>query len=114
MTLIISSAILGISFLGITAVLLRKIPALTSLPRSAKRTDAGYKTMIKKGVRSVPGLRSFSYDLFLQKLLSKFRVLTMKTENKTAGLLERMREKNNHKTFKDGYWKELKKAKKGK
>ena len=72
---------------------------------------------IKKTIQIIPGVRRFPYEKYLQKVLSKFRILTLRTENKTGHWLEKLRQRankknNSGKKEKDNYWEELKKAKK--
>jgi len=110
---LISIVIFILSLAGMAVILWRKIPALCKLP---EREFAFYNSLtvkIGKGIKRIPVVKNFSYDLYLQKTLSKVRVLTMKTENKTGHWLERLRQKNSKKnqTNNDDYWDTLKKAK---
>jgi len=116
MTEIILLAVLILSLGGIGVILCRKIPVLVKLPETSVELNQPFTLIIKKGVKALPGLKTFSYELYLQKILSRVRVLTLKTESKTGSWLERLRQKSNHKNdFKnDSYWDELKKAKDGK
>jgi|SRR3989344_6788683 len=113
---IIIITILIISISGLGVILFRKMPDLAMLPE----TEGDYRKVlvskIKEITKRIPVLKDFSYELYLQKILSKFRVLSMKTENKTGGWLERLRQKKNHENGNshDKYWQELKKAKDGK
>lgn len=108
---LIALLILGTSFLGMAVILYRKIPVLTNLPKGTAKKKKLSSLRFKK----FPIIGSFSYELFLQKLLSKIRILSLKTENKTNTWLEKLRQKANQKnTFSaDRYWEELKKAKRG-
>ncbi|MEK7503846.1 MAG: hypothetical protein AAB577_02590 [Patescibacteria group bacterium] len=110
---LISIIVFFLSLAGMAVILWRKIPALYKLP---EREFAFYNSLtvkIGKGMKKIPVVKNFSYDLYLQKTLSKIRVLTMKTENKTGHWLERLRQKNSKKneTRNDSYWDALKKAK---
>ena len=108
--------ILVLSLIGLGEILFRRIPDLVKLPELASDSQKTLVSKIKERAKNIPGLKDFSYELYLQKILSKFRVLSMKTENKTGGWLERLRQKKNHKNGNnhDKYWQELKKAKDGK
>lgn len=112
---LIAISILIISIFGMAVILWRKIPALCKLSEQDLDFSFGNSLAdgIKNGMKKIPGIENFSYDLYLQKVLSKIRVLTMKTENKTGNWLERLRQKNNKKnhTSNDNYWDTLKKAK---
>ena len=59
--------------------------------------------------------RNFSYEKFLQKFLTKVRILSLKTDNKTSNWLKRLKDNTQRKkiTEDDNYWDEIKKATKG-
>lgn len=113
---LILAAILTASLAGMAIILLRKIPILVKLPSSRKESREPLVSKIKNGVRSLPGAEKLDYELYLQKLLSKIHILNLKTENKTRGWLETMRQRTVQKNDpkKDNYWEELKKVKRGK
>lgn len=111
---LIALIILIVSFLGMGTILVRKIPAIGKLPEP----EAGMKDFVAsriQEVKNIPGVKDLSYEKYLQRLLSKIRILTLKTDHKTSGWLESLRQKNSKNNSKeDNYWEELKKAKKGK
>jgi len=110
---LISIIIFISSLAGMAVILTRKIPDLCKLPEQNLNFSASVASVIKSGVKKIPVIKGFSYELYLQKVLSRVRVLTLKTESKTGNWLERLRQKNckkNH-TNHDGYWDTLKKAK---
>ena len=98
------------SFLGLAILVFRKIPLLVKMPavaRESKDEDSFLK--LREKIKSVPGLKSFSFEIFLQKIISKIRVLSLRTERKTFHWLERLRAKNKRKKLEDNnYWEELK------
>lgn len=116
---LIAIIILTSSLLGMGVIILRKIPVLARLPETPRVSEGPWVKIQKAclfvggGIKTLPGVRGFSYDIFLQKILSKIRVLTLKTEHKTGAWLEKLRQKscqkNNHSS--DNYWKEIKKTK---
>ncbi len=110
---LIAISILIISIFGMAMILWRKIPALCKLPERDFNFGNSLTDGIKDGMKKIPGIKNFSYDLYLQKVLSKIRVLTLKTESKTGNWLERLRQKSCQKnqTNNDNYWDTLKKAK---
>lgn len=110
---IIFSTLLFISLSGIGYILFKKIPALVELPE-INLPKLSIVSGVKKVVKKIPGSEKFDYELYLQKMLSKVRVLTIKTENKTGSWLEGLRKRRNGQNHNDEYWKELKKAKDGK
>jgi len=108
---LIATIILVISFLGVLVILFWKIPALINLPIQKKESFHeslffGLSNIIKNSAL----LRSLSLDNILHKLLTKIRVLTLKTDNKTTNWLQRLRAKSQkkHEIQNDNYWEEIK------
>lgn len=113
---LILTIILIISLLGIGVILYRKLPVLVKLPETPLKLKEPLVLKMKNGIKKLPGKDKFDYELYLQKILSRVRILTLKTENKTSHWLEKLRQKNNQKNNHNNekYWEELKKAKNGK
>ena len=101
------------SFLGMGAIISRKIPVLMELPEIPAR-DSWKDTLskLKEKIKILNPFKSFSYEIFLQKLLSKIRILSLKTDNKTFNWLQKLREKSQKKKNleNDNYWEEIKKS----
>ncbi|MBM3251045.1 MAG: hypothetical protein FJZ07_02320 [Candidatus Nealsonbacteria bacterium] len=105
--------ILFCSLLGIGVIIIKKIPALVNLaPEKVEKPKI--LNRMKAQIKNNKALNSFSGEILLQKLLSKIRVLTLKTENKTGiwlmELRQRALEKKNK--FSCDYWEKVKKIKK--
>lgn len=102
--------ILIFSFLGIVVVLWRKIPLLVKLSQE-DAGSGGVFSALKEKVNDTSFMQKFSLETFLQKVLSKIRVLIIKTENKISHWLQQLREKSQQKKLQenDDYWKRLKK-----
>lgn len=102
---ILFTIILLISLVGIGIMLHIKVPVLVRLKI---REKSSLKQNRREGIS-----KFFSIDRFLHRILSKFRVLTLRTENKTSTLLTKLRQKSiKEKTkFSDDYWKKLKRRK---
>ena len=108
---IIAGIILFGSLLGMGAIMLRKIPVLVELPEIIKKPSRQpFWPKLKRKIKNIPGFKSFSYEIFLQKLLSRIRILTLKTDNKTSNWLQRLREKSRKQKPSDNYWEEIKKS----
>ena len=99
------------SLAGLAVLVLKKIPSLANLPASAPREPLLVR--LKNKVKNLPGSETFNYELYLQKILSRIRILTLKTEQKTGHWLEQLRQKSSQRQIsrKDDYWEELKKEK---
>jgi len=103
---LISLAILIGCFIGMMVIILRKLPILADLaPDIAK---PGILDKAKIGANKIKD--KFSFEIFLQKFLSKVRILTLKMENKIGTWLGKLRQrmlkkKNSHS---DNYWREIK------
>jgi len=125
--ILLSSGLSGMSFkivalfilfgssLGLGGIIISKIPALCSLPETIFEEDRGVALRIKTRVKKLNPLKRFSYDIFLQKVLTKIRILSLKTDTKTFNLLQKLRENNQRKKIKEdeNYWDKIKKATKG-
>lgn len=114
MVVLIATIILGISFLGMIWILFGKIPVLLSLPVREPKESLFLKQFQK--IKKINPFKNFSYEVFLQKVLSKIRILSLRAENKTSSWLQKLREKHQEKKEKenDNYWEELKKVTKSK
>ena len=108
--------ILVLSFLGMAMIFWRKLPVLVTLEKEPKFSQRNFISKIKTRFSNFHPFQNFSYDTFLQKILSKIRVLALKVEHKTTNLLQNMREKAKRKkeTEGDNYWQALKKITKRK
>jgi hypothetical protein len=96
------------SFLGMSAIVWRKIPLLSNLPEEKKENF--FQILKRKLVEKNP-LREFSFEIFLQKVIFPIRILILKLDNLTFNLLKKLREKyqEKKKKEKDNYWEEIKK-----
>ena len=102
-------AVLMVSIFGMTFILYRKIPLLLELPETAP-TRLNWKEILVT-IKNFRSFKGFSFEVFLQKILSKIRVLTLKTDNKTSNWLQRLRKKSQNNKFEedDNYWQEIRK-----
>lgn len=114
---LIAGIILFGSLLGTGVIILRKIPVLVNLPEVLPQIEKEKLFLrLKTKIKEIPGLKSFSQEVFLQKILSKIRILSLKSENKTGSWLQKLREKSQKNKFQenDNYWEEIKKSTKKK
>ena len=111
---LIATIILVGSLLGIAVILFRKIPALAELPEVSAESFNWKKPILKlkEKTKTLNPFKSFSSEIFLQKILSKIRILTLRTENKTATYLQKLRERAQKKKIEenDNYWEKIKKS----
>ena len=107
---IIPIIILLVSLFVVLTIIFRKIPILVQLPEiSEGHIKEGFWFKIKNRIRGFRIFHSFSFETFLQKILSKIRILTLRTDNKTSNLLQKLREKAQQKNLgNENYWQELK------
>jgi hypothetical protein len=129
---IIATIILICSLSGIGVIVWRKIPLLVKLPEALAEEGESISLKFKQKTEELSPLKNFSYEIFLQKFISKIRILSLKTDSQTFNWLQKLREKSKKKTFpsrsvdwqrqeikknkldKDNYWEEIKKIKEGK
>ena len=108
---LIAITILIGSFIGMGIIIFRKIPILVELPKTTESPLLNdFWQKLKEKIKNLPPLKSFSSEIFIQRVLSKIRILTLRIENKIANYLQKLREKGKKK-HNDNYWQELKKPK---
>lgn len=111
----IALLILTGSFLGIVAIVLRKIPILLTLPEKETFEKEGLFLKLKSKIKQYFPFKGFSLESFLTKMLYKIRILVLKADVKTWHWLQRLRQKKEKKKLEDDhYWEKIKKAIKGK
>lgn len=110
MTEIFALIVLILSFFGMLLIFLKKLPILVSLSPNTQDSQENLLLKLKNKTLEIRFLKFFSSEIFLQKILSKIRVLTLKTENKTSYWLQQLRKSARKKKEieNDNYWKELK------
>jgi hypothetical protein len=98
------------SLIGMGVILFRKIPVLLTLPEILPQKESFF-SKLKKKLKKLNPFRNFSYEIFLQKILTRIRILSLRTDNKTFNWLQKLREKTQKKKSekKDNYWEEVKK-----
>ena len=129
---IIATTILICSLLGMGVIIRRKIPFLVKLPESLPEGEELFSSKLKQKTEELSPFKNFSYEIFLQKFISKIRILSLKTDKQTFNWLQKLREHSKKKTFssrpldgqnqetrkkkldEDNYWEEIKKIKKEK
>ncbi len=106
----ITTIIFLCSLIGIGVIIYWKMPLLLEMPETLP-SHFRWRELFLKIKNSIP-FKGFSAEILLQKILSKIRVLTLKTDNKTSSWLQRLREKAQKKKFgeNDKYWEEVKKS----
>ncbi|KPJ56929.1 hypothetical protein AMJ49_03385 [Parcubacteria bacterium DG_74_2] len=108
---IIVKLTLLISFSGIATIIFRKLPILVSLPEIQEEKRERLISIYKRRLKNFNPFKKFSYENFLEKIVYKIRLLSLKTDNKTFQWLQELRKKTveKKKKEKDNYWEEIKK-----
>ena len=112
---ITASIALAASLASLGYVVGRKIPLLLKFP--ARQEGDSLREMfqgVKKKIQGSSRLNAISSpQVLLQTLLSKARIFSLRTENKTSQWLESLRKKAQEKkaASADDYWEQLKKDK---
>ena len=103
------------SLAGIVFIVLKKILILGNLPAVSLPRES-LSLRLKNKIKNLPGAETINYEIYLQKILSRVRILTLKTEQKTGHWLETLRQRSRQKKNgrPDDYWEELKTTKKKK
>jgi hypothetical protein len=109
----ISLIIFGLSFLGLIVFIYRKIPALKSISiNPAIIPGESLLSSVKNKISVVPGLKNFSLEMILHRIISKIRIFSLKTDQKTFSWLQKLREKNQKNRMENpNYWEEIEKGK---
>ncbi len=108
---LIAQIIFILSLIGMGIIVFWKIPVLVTLSSEFPSQKESLILSFKNKIRKINPFQEFSYEVFLQKLLSRIRILTLKTENKTFNLLQKLREQTQKKKLEnDNYWEDLKKS----
>ncbi len=99
--------ILIASLTGMGIIIFRNMPALLELSETVP-VKIDWKSRLTKVKNSSP-LKNFSFEIFLQKILSKVRILTLKTDSKTSSWLQELRAKASKKKFEENrdYWRKV-------
>lgn len=100
------------SFFGMVLIVFRKIPTLTELPEFLPDGGESFGFKLKKKIKELNPFKNFFYENFLQKIISRIRILTLKTDSQTFNWLQNLKEKMKKKRMEnDNYWEEVKKIK---
>ena len=92
-----------------STILIRKIPVLVELPEISTTWSLRLKfVQIKDRIKDSQRFKLPSYDILLQKILSKTRILILKAEKKISFWLQSLREKSTKKKDDDKYWQQVK------
>ena len=108
---LISLIILICSLGGIVVLVFWKIPVLTQLSFETESCQENILSKAKQKVKELAPSNSFNSRNFLQKILLRVRILSLKTENKTNNLLQKLSQQDRI-TNNDNYWEELRKSNK--
>ncbi len=109
---LISIIVLLIGLSGVLYILYRKLPVLLTLSEDAAvQGENKFLTALKEKAKNNNPFKDFSYNAFLQKMVSRVRILILKTDNKTFKLLQHLKKNGQEKKLEDdNYWDEVKKS----
>lgn len=107
------------SSIGLVGIVFKKIPLLRTLPGEPSLSlgeKQDFVLRLKTGVRRLNPFKNLSYEIFLEKLLTSLRVLSLRIEGKTSASLQQLKQAVKEKKIRenDNYWEEVKKATKKK
>lgn len=108
---IVSLIITFSSLTGMVIIIWRKIPLLASLKEgSLEEFKESIWFKVKSRFLNFSFVKKFNFLLFLQKILSKIRILALKIENRISVLLHILRQKSrgNSNFQNSNYWQRLK------
>jgi hypothetical protein len=94
------------SFFGMLFIFFRKIPLILVFEFPKESAISRFKKKIGK----LNPFKNFSLEIFLQKWITRIRILSLKVDNLTFNWLKKLREKQKKKEKRDDYWEKIKKA----
>lgn len=101
-----------ISFCGMATIIFSKIPVLVLLPETIEKKEKKNRLyLLKEKVKKINPFKKISYETFLQKMIYKIRLLTLKADNKTFQMLQDLKKRTleRKKRFEENYWEEIRK-----
>jgi len=103
------SITLIVSLAGLIVIVRQKLSYLLKMPEPAS-VGFDWRSMLSKAKGSTP-LNRVSFEAFLQKALSKIRILVLRIDVKISSWLQKLREKKQKSKFgeNDNYWQEVRK-----
>ena len=106
---LIASIVLGISFLGLVFLMLRKVPELKEMPEpELSFLKKGLRKKIREKTKEVLKENSNTLEGILHKVLSKIRILSLKVDKKVSDWIVKLRSRSLERTKGlDSYWKEI-------
>jgi len=108
---IIAEAVFFGSSIGLGAIVFRKIPLLVTLPEK-EIPSKKFLSVISEKAKRINPFKGLYLNKFLQTVLTKVRILSLKTDAKTFDWLKKVRENSQKKkiTENEDYWDEVKRA----
>ncbi|MFA5086440.1 MAG: hypothetical protein WC468_02545 [Candidatus Paceibacterota bacterium] len=104
----IALIVLVLSFFGLTALVLRKVPEVKAMPEP-EIFKKELRKKIKDKTKEVLKERSNTLESLLHKLLSRIRILSLKVDKKVSDWIVKLRTRSVERTKGiDTYWKEIK------
>jgi CRISPR/Cas system CMR subunit Cmr6 (Cas7 group RAMP superfamily) len=107
---LIALIVLLISLAGLSVIVVRRIPELKKSPEGEIRLfKKETRKKIREKTREIFKNNSSSIEDVLHKLLSKIRILSLKTDKRVSGWLATLRKRSVDRKFGlDNYWKDIK------
>ena len=88
---LIAFVIFIISFLGVSFMLYRKMPALNTLPQQGKAGFKKYNVVVNLENKAREIVEYFDHIAFIHKIVSLIKILVLKIEVKVDALLHSLR-----------------------
>jgi len=106
---IIASIVLFFSFLGLSVLILRKVPELREMPEpETVFIKKELRKKIKEKTKEVLKENAGILESMLHKLLSKIRIMSLKVDKKVSDWITKLRNRSLERTKDlDNYWKEI-------
>jgi len=110
MTELILFLILIVSLIGMIFIAFSKISLLKKVEVIEKDEDNFFSKIKEKTDQNLERLKSNSWDTFLQKIISKIKIFSLRIERRCSNYLEVMRQRTRKKKENEKYWDKVKRT----
>lgn len=107
------------SSIGLGGIIFSKIPILRTLPERSSRFSEkkqDFVLRLKTEIKKLNPFKALTFEVFLEKVLTSIRTISLNMENKTSDLIKELKQNVEERKARenDNYWDEIKNSTKRK
>lgn len=107
------------SSIGLGGIIFSKIPFLKTLSEkssSSSEKKQDFVLRLKTEIKKLNPFKALTYEVFLEKVLTSIRTVSLNMESKTSGLIKELKQNVEERKARenDNYWEKIKKSTKNK